>query len=159
MTLYSYRREGGRVRERERSYGFRPQGGREGAGLVVGEGEFVTSICLARRKNQLPVCVGSEKEKGSVRRSCMTVLTGYDVAGRKKNHCDSQLYLHTCMYMLMLIPVANQRTSLAMGGCLNLQTALSMPTCCSPCRLTQGLSSTSSSRLAAASLFEYRSSM
>lgn len=54
----------------------------------------MTSICLARRKNQLPVCVGSEKEKGSVRRSCMTVLTGYDSAGRKKNHCDSQLYLH-----------------------------------------------------------------
>lgn len=140
--------------------GFDPrERGREGAGLVVGEGEFVTSICLARRKNQLPVCVGSEKEKGSVRRSCMTVLTGYDVAGRKKNHCDSQLYLQTCMYMLVLIRVANQRTSLAMGGCLNLQTALSMPTCCSPCRLTQGLSSTSSSRLAAASLFEYRSSM
>lgn len=55
----------------------------------------MTSICLARRKNQLPVCVGSEKQKGSVRRSCMTVLTGYDVAGRKKNHCDSQIYLHT----------------------------------------------------------------
>lgn len=80
--------------------GFDPrEGGREGAGLVVGEGEFVTSICLARRKNQLPVCVGSEKEKGSVRRSCMTVLTGYDVAGRKKRTIVTlnYTYIHVCI--------------------------------------------------------------
>lgn len=80
--------------------GFDPrERGREGAGLVVGEareGDFVTSICLARRKNQLPVCVGSEKEKGSVRRSCMTVLTGYDVAERTIVPLN-YTYIHVCI--------------------------------------------------------------